>query len=148
MTLRLAFMGTPDFAAASLVEIAAAGHEIVRVYTQPPRAAGRGKQLRPSPVQVAAEALGVAVRSPVSLRTAEAQAEFAALNAEVAVVAAYGLILPKAVLDTPPLGCINVHGSLLPRWRGASPVEYAIMNGDRQTGVSLMQMDAGLDTGE
>jgi methionyl-tRNA formyltransferase len=145
--MRIIFMGTPDFAVPALKALHAAGHDVVCVYTQPPRAAGRGKQLRASMVQVAAEALGVAVRSPVSLRTAEAQAEFAALNAEVAVVAAYGLILPQAVLDAPAHGCLNIHASLLPRWRGAAPIHRAVMAGDVETGVTIMQMEAGLDTG-
>jgi methionyl-tRNA formyltransferase len=140
-------MGTPDFAVPALQALHAAGHEIVCVYTQPPRPAGRGKRLMPSPVQVAAEALGLTVRSPVSLRNADAQAEFAALNADVAVVAAYGLILPQAVLDAPVQGCLNIHGSLLPRWRGAAPIHRAVMAGDVETGVTIMQMEAGLDTG-
>ncbi len=140
-------MGTPDFAVPALRALQEAGHDIVCVYTQPPRPAGRGKQLSPSPVQVAAEALGVPVRSPVSLRNAEAQAEFAALSADVAVVAAYGLILPQAVLDAPVHGCLNIHASLLPRWRGAAPIHRAVMAGDAETGVTIMQMEAGLDTG-
>jgi methionyl-tRNA formyltransferase len=140
-------MGTPDFAVPALRALHAAGHEIVCVYTQPPRAAGRGKQLRVSPVQMAAEALGVPVRSPVSLKGSEAQAEFAALNADVAVVAAYGLILPQAVLDAPSKGCLNIHASLLPRWRGAAPIHRAVMAGDGETGMTIMQMEAGLDTG-
>ncbi|SHN48349.1 methionyl-tRNA formyltransferase [Erythrobacter sanguineus] len=145
--MRIIFMGTPDFAVPALRALHAAGHEIACVYTQPPRAAGRGKQLRPTPVQVAAEGLGLTVRSPVSLRNAEAQAEFAALNADVAVVAAYGLILPQAVLDAPTHGCLNIHASLLPRWRGAAPIHRAVMAGDAETGVTIMQMEAGLDTG-
>ncbi|MCR9178819.1 MAG: methionyl-tRNA formyltransferase [Erythrobacteraceae bacterium] len=145
--MRIIFMGTPDFAVPALRAFHAAGHEIACVYTQPPRAAGRGKQLRPTPVQVAAEGLGLTVRSPVSLRNAEAQAEFAALNADVAVVAAYGLILPQAVLDAPTHGCLNIHASLLPRWRGAAPIHRAVMAGDAETGVTIMQMEAGLDTG-
>ena len=140
-------MGTPDFAVPALQALHAAGHEIACVYTQPPRAAGRGKQLRPSPVQGAAEALGLAVRVPVSLKGAEEQAAFAALGAEVAVVAAYGLILPRAVLDAPAHGCLNIHASLLPRWRGAAPIHRAVMAGDAETGVTIMQMEAGLDTG-
>lgn len=146
--MRVIFMGTPEFAVPTLDALAAAGHEVVAAYTQPPRPAGRrGRADTPSPVQRRAEALGIAVRSPVSLRTAEAQAHFAALDADVAVVAAYGLILPQAVLDAPRHGCLNVHGSLLPRWRGAAPVQRAILAGDAETGVGIMQMEAGLDTG-
>ena len=145
--MRLAFMGTPEFAVPSLDALVAAGHELVAVYTQPPRPANRGKKLTPSAVQTRAEELGLPVRSPLSLRTAEAQAEFAALDLDAAIVAAYGLILPQAVLDAPKFGCLNVHGSLLPRWRGAAPVQRAILAGDRTTGVMVMQMEAGLDTG-
>lgn len=145
--MRIIFMGTPDFAVPALRTVHEAGHDIACVYTQPPRAAGRGKKLRASPVQDAAEALGLPVRSPVSLRNAEAQAEFAALGADVAVVAAYGLILPQAVLDAPIHGCLNIHASLLPRWRGAAPIHRAVMAGDEMTGVTIMQMEAGLDTG-
>jgi methionyl-tRNA formyltransferase len=145
--MRIIFMGTPDFAVPALRALHEAGHEIASVYTQPPRAAGRGKKLRASPVQDAAEALGLPVRSPVSLRNAEAQGEFAALGADVAVVAAYGLILPQAVLDAPTHGCLNIHASLLPRWRGAAPIHRAVMAGDAITGVTIMQMEAGLDTG-
>jgi methionyl-tRNA formyltransferase len=145
--MRIIFMGTPEFAVPALKALHDAGHEIACVYTQPPRPAGRGKQLRPSPVQAEAERLGVPVRSPVSLRNAEGQAEFAALGADVAVVAAYGLILPKAVLDAPRHGCLNIHASLLPRWRGAAPIHRAVMAGDEETGVTIMQMEAGLDTG-
>ena len=140
-------MGTPDFAVPALRALAEAGHEVACVYTQPPRPAGRGKKLMPSPVQVEAERLGVEVRSPVSLRNTEAQAAFAALGADVAVVAAYGLILPQAVLDAPRHGCLNIHASLLPRWRGAAPIHRAVMAGDAETGVTIMQMEAGLDTG-
>jgi len=140
-------MGTPDFAVPALQGLHAAGHEIACAYTQPPRAAGRGKQLRTSPVQDAAEALGVPVRSPKSLRGEAELAEFAALGADVAVVAAYGLILPQAVLDAPAHGCLNIHASLLPRWRGAAPIHRAVMAGDAETGVTIMQMEAGLDTG-
>ncbi len=140
-------MGTPDFAVPALRALHAAGHEVACVYTQPPRPAGRGKKPMPSPVQVAAEALGLPVRSPVSLRNAEAQGDFAALGADVAVVAAYGLILPQAVLDAPAHGCLNIHASLLPRWRGAAPIHRAVMAGDAETGVTIMQMEAGLDTG-
>lgn len=145
--MRLALMGTPEFAVPTLDALVAAGHEVVAVYTQPPRPANRGKKLTPSAVQARAEELGLAVRTPVSLRNAEAQAEFAALNLDAAVVAAYGLILPQAVLDAPEHGCLNVHGSLLPRWRGAAPVQRAILAGDEKTGVMVMQMEAGLDTG-
>lgn len=145
--MRIIFMGTPDFAVPTLVALAEAGHEIVAVYSQPPRPAGRGKKLQPSPVQLAAEARGFAVRYPVSLKGADEQADFAALNADVAVVAAYGLILPQPVLDAPRLGCLNVHGSLLPRWRGAAPVQRSILAGDAETGVTIMQMERGLDTG-
>jgi methionyl-tRNA formyltransferase len=140
-------MGTPDFAVPALQALHAAGHEIACVYTQPPRPAGRGKQLRASPVQIAAEALEVPVRSPKSLRGEAEQAEFAALGADVAVVAAYGLILPQPVLDAPAHGCLNIHASLLPRWRGAAPIHRAVMAGDAKTGVTIMQMEAGLDTG-
>jgi methionyl-tRNA formyltransferase len=145
--MRIVFMGTPDFSAPVLDALVAAGHEIVAVYTQPPRRAGRGKKLAPSPVQERAEALGLTVRSPVSLKGAEEQAAFSGLDADVAVVAAYGLILPQAVLDAPRHGCLNVHASLLPRWRGAAPIQRAILAGDAETGVCIMQMEAGLDTG-
>ena len=140
-------MGTPDFSVPVLQALVEAGHDVVAAYSQPPRPAGRGKALRPSPVQARAEALGIAVHTPVSLRGAEEQATFAALAADVAVVAAYGLILPRAVLDAPARGCLNVHASLLPRWRGAAPIQRAIMAGDAETGVCIMQMEAGLDTG-
>jgi methionyl-tRNA formyltransferase len=145
--MRLAFMGTPDFAVPTLDALVAAGHDIAAVYTQPPRPAGRGKAPQPGAVQRRAEMLGLAVRHPVSLRDPQAQAAFAALGLDVAVVAAYGLILPQAVLDAPRLGCLNVHGSLLPRWRGAAPVQRAILAGDAETGVTIMQMEKGLDTG-
>jgi methionyl-tRNA formyltransferase len=145
--MRIVFMGTPDFAVPTLSALVAAGHDVVAVYTQPPRPAGRGKTLSPSAVQRRAEALGIVVRYPASLKGAEAQAEFAAFGADVAVVAAYGLILPRAVLDAPKLGCINVHASLLPRWRGAAPIQRAILAGDAKTGVTIMGMEAGLDTG-
>lgn len=145
--MRIIFMGTPEFAVPSLNALVAVGHDVVAVYSQPPRRAGRGKALSPSPVQMRAEALGIDVKTPVTLRDANAQTEFAALRADVAVVAAYGLILPQAVLDSPRHGCINVHGSLLPRWRGAAPVQRAILAGDTLTGVTIMQMEAGLDTG-
>ncbi len=145
--MRIVFMGTPDFSVPVLQALVDAGHDVVAAYSQPPRRAGRGKALTPSPVQARAEALGIAVRTPVSLRDAEAQTEFAAFGADVAVVAAYGLILPRAVLDAPRLGCLNVHASLLPRWRGAAPIQRAILAGDEETGVCIMQMEAGLDTG-
>ena len=139
-------MGTPEFSV-PVLEALAARHEVVAVYSQPPRPAGRGKELRPSPVQACAERLGLPVRHPVSLKGTEAQAEFAALGADVAVVVAYGLILPQAVLDAPRLGCLNIHASLLPRWRGAAPIHRAIMAGDAETGICIMRMEAGLDTG-
>lgn len=145
--MRIAFMGTPPFAVPTLAALHAAGHEIVAVYSQPPRPAQRGKKLQKSPVHIWAEEQGLPVRTPKSLRTEEAQAEFAALDLDVAVVAAYGLILPQAVLESPREGCLNVHGSILPRWRGAAPVQRAILAGDTETGVTIMQMDAGLDTG-
>ncbi|MEP2750781.1 MAG: methionyl-tRNA formyltransferase [Parasphingorhabdus sp.] len=145
--MRLAYMGTPDFAVPALRALHAAGHDIAAVYSQPPRRAGRGKKLTPSPVQKVAEELGIAVRVPTSLKNEEAQAEFAALDLDVAVVAAYGLILPQVILDAPKMGCLNIHGSLLPRWRGAAPVQRAILAGDEETGITIMQMEAGLDTG-
>ncbi len=145
--LRLAFMGTPDFAVPSLSALAEAGHAIACVYTQPPRPAGRGHKDRPSPVQRTAEARGWPVRTPVSLKDPETQEGFAELKLDAAVVVAYGLILPKAVLEAPRLGCLNVHASLLPRWRGAAPIQRAILAGDAETGVTIMQMDEGLDTG-
>jgi methionyl-tRNA formyltransferase len=144
--MKIVFMGTPDFSV-PILQALAAQHQIVAVYCQPPRPAGRGKADRPSPVQLAAEALGLPVRSPVSLKDAASQAEFAALDADIAVVVAYGLILPGAVLDAPRLGCVNIHASLLPRWRGAAPIHRAIMAGDTQSGICIMQMEAGLDTG-
>ncbi|PZU18054.1 MAG: methionyl-tRNA formyltransferase [Citromicrobium sp.] len=145
--MRIIFMGTPDFAVPVLNALVAAGHEVVAAYTQPPRPAGRGKRLQPSPVQLAAERLGIPVRSPETLRGAAEQAEFAALGADAAVVAAYGLILPRAVLAAPVHGCLNVHASILPRWRGAAPIQRAILAGDANIGVTIMQMEAGLDTG-
>lgn len=145
--MRLAFMGTPEFAVPTLDALAAAGHEIVAVYSQPPRPANRGKKLTPSAVHARAEELGLEVRTPVSLKNAEEQTIFSRLNLDAAVVAAYGLILPQAILDAPTHGCLNVHGSLLPRWRGAAPVQRAILAGDAQTGVMVMQMETGLDTG-
>lgn len=144
--MKIIFMGTPEFSV-PVLEALAARHQIVAVYSQPPRPAGRGKAERPTPVHARALELGLPVRHPVSLRTPEAQAEFAALGADVAVVVAYGLILPQAVLDAPRLGCLNIHASLLPRWRGAAPIHRAIMAGDTQTGICIMQMEAGLDTG-
>ena len=144
--MRVVFMGTPEFAVTALNQLRTR-HEIVAVYTQPPRPAGRGQQERPSPVQAHCEIRGLTVHSPASLKTPEVQAAFAALKADVAVVAAYGLILPQAILAAPRLGCINIHASLLPRWRGAAPIQRAIMAGDTVTGVTIMQMDAGLDTG-
>ncbi|PUB14146.1 methionyl-tRNA formyltransferase [Yoonia sediminilitoris] len=140
-------MGTPEFSVPVLDALVGAGHEIVAVYCQPPRPAGRGKKDRPSPVQKRAEALGLPVRCPASLKDAQSQDDFAALGADIAVVVAYGLILPQAVLDAPRLGCLNIHASLLPRWRGAAPIHRAIMAGDAKTGVCIMQMEAGLDTG-
>ena len=141
-------MGTPEFAVPVLDALVAAGHDVVAAYSQPPRAGGRrGRVLMASPVQVRAEVLGIEVRHPVSLKGAEEQAAFAALDADVAVVAAYGLILPRAVLDAPKLGCLNVHGSILPRWRGAAPIQRAILAGDAETGVCIMRMEVGLDTG-
>ncbi len=145
--MRIVFMGTPDFAVPVLQALVDHGHDVVAVYSQPPRRAGRGKALSPSPVQQRAEALGLDVRTPVTLRDTEEQQRFAALRADVGVVAAYGLILPRAVLDAPLHGCLNVHGSLLPRWRGAAPIQRAILAGDVETGIDIMQMEAGLDTG-
>ena len=145
--MRIVFMGTPDFAVPVLQALVDHGHDVAAVYCQPPRRAGRGKALSPSPVQRRAEALGLEVRSPVTLRDEGEQMRFATLRADVGVVAAYGLILPRAVLDAPRHGCLNVHGSLLPRWRGAAPIQRAILAGDAETGVDIMQMEAGLDTG-
>lgn len=145
--MRVVFMGTPDFAATVLKALIAANHEIVCVYSQPPRPSGRGHKRQPSPVHQLAEEKGILVRCPASLKKPEEQQEFAALHADVAVVAAYGLILPKSVLDAPKHGCLNVHASLLPRWRGAAPIQRAIMAGDERTGVCIMRMDEGLDTG-
>ncbi len=145
--MRLVFMGTPDFAVPALDALIAAGHDIVCVYSQPPRPAGRGHKERPSPVHAFAAGRGIEVRTPASLKDAAAQAEFAALDSDVAVVAAYGLILPKAILDAPERGCLNIHASLLPRWRGAAPIQRALLAGDAETGVTVMQMDEGLDTG-
>jgi len=145
--MRVVFMGTPDFSVPVLDALVEAGHEVAAVYCQPPRPAGRGKKDRPTPVHARAQALGLSVRHPSTLRSAEEQAGFAALNADVAVVVAYGLILPRAILDAPAKGCLNIHASLLPRWRGAAPIHRAVMAGDRETGVCIMQMEAGLDTG-
>lgn len=144
--MKVIFMGTPEFSVPVLDAVAGA-HEVVAVYCQPPRAAGRGKKERASPVQARAEALGLRVRHPLGLKGAAEQAEFVALGAEVAVVVAYGLILPQAVLNAPRFGCVNIHASLLPRWRGAAPIQRAVMAGDAETGVCIMQMTAGLDTG-
>ncbi len=145
--MKLVFMGTPDFAVVTLKALIAAGHEIVAVYSQPPRPAGRGQALRPSPVQDHAAAQGIEVRTPLSLKSADEQKSFLDLKADAAVVVAYGLLLPQAVLDAPRLGCFNVHASLLPRWRGAAPIQRAIMAGDAQSGVTIMRMELGLDTG-
>ncbi|HUT48272.1 MAG TPA: methionyl-tRNA formyltransferase [Alphaproteobacteria bacterium] len=147
MTLRLVFMGTPDFAVPSLNALIAAGHEVVCAYCQPPRRSGRGQKEKPQPVHAAAAAHGIPVRTPTSLKDVDTQAAFAALKADAAVVAAYGLLLPKPILDAPRLGCLNIHASLLPRWRGAAPIQRAILTGDRKTGITIMQMDEGLDTG-
>ena len=140
-------MGTPDFSVPALRALQAAGHDIACVYTQPPRPAGRGKKDRPTPVHAAADALGIPVRHPQTLKTSQAQADFASLGAEVAVVVEYGLILPQPILDAPAHGCLNIHASLLPRWRGAAPIHRAIMAGDSESGICIMQMEAGLDTG-
>lgn len=145
--MRVIFMGTPDFSVPVLDALVTAGHEIAAVYCQPPRPAGRGKEERPTPVHAKALELGLEVRHPVSLKNPDAQVAFAALSADVAVVVAYGLILPQAVLDAPAQGCLNIHASLLPRWRGAAPIHRAIMAGDTETGICVMQMEAGLDTG-
>lgn len=145
--MRVVFMGTPDFSVPVLDALVGAGHDVVCVYCQPPRPAGRGKKERLTPVHARAAALRLNIRHPASLKGQEAQADFAALGADVAVVVAYGLILPQAVLDAPGMGCLNIHASLLPRWRGAAPIHRAIMAGDAETGVCIMQMEAGLDTG-
>ena len=146
--MRIIFMGTPDFAVPALVALVEAGHQVVAAYCQPPRPGGRrGRELTPSAVHKEAEMRGIPVRTPTSLKNADEQAAFAALDADIAVVAAYGLILPQAILDAPRLGCLNIHGSILPRWRGAAPVQRAILAGDPTTGITIMQMDAGLDTG-
>ena len=145
--MRIIYMGTPDFAVPALDALVKAGHDVAAVYSQPPRPAGRGKGLRASPVHLRAEELGLEVRTPPSLKDADTQAAFAALDADVAVVAAYGLILPAAILAAPHQGCMNIHASLLPRWRGAAPIQRAILSGDNVTGVTIMDMEAGLDTG-
>lgn len=145
--MRVVFMGTPDFSVPTLTEIVSSGHEVVAVYTRAPKPAGRGQTERKSPVHETAEAFGLPVFTPRSLKGEAEQAQFAALGAEVAVVVAYGLLLPKPILDAPEYGCLNLHGSLLPRWRGAAPIQRAIMAGDKQTGIVVMQMDEGLDTG-
>jgi methionyl-tRNA formyltransferase len=147
MSLRIVFMGTPDFAVPTLSEVIGAGHEVVSVYSQPPRAAGRGMAERKSPVHVFAEAAGIQVSTPVSLKSHEAQAAFAAHDADAAVVVAYGLLLPKGVLDAPRHGCFNLHPSKLPRWRGAAPIQRPIMAGDTETAAMVMRMEQGLDTG-
>jgi methionyl-tRNA formyltransferase len=147
MALRLAFMGTPDFAVPTLAELLAQGHDIAAVYSQPPRPRGRGMALEPSPVHQFAQKAGLPVRHPVSLKGEAEQAEFAALNLDAAIVVAYGLLLPKPILEAPRLGCFNLHASLLPRWRGAAPIQRAVMAGDIETGVMVMQMEEGLDTG-
>lgn len=145
--MRIAFMGTPDFAVPTLDALVEAGHQLAAVYCQPPRPAGRGKALRPSSVQQRAESFGIEVRTPLTLRDTEEQARFAALDLDAAVVAAYGLILPEPILAAPRHGCLNVHGSILPRWRGAAPIQRAILAGDEKTGIAIMQMEKGLDTG-
>jgi methionyl-tRNA formyltransferase len=145
--LRVIYMGTPDFAVPPLSEIVAAGHDVLAVYTQPPRPAGRGMVARKSAVHTFAEEAGIPVLTPKSLKSAEVQNAFYAHDADVAVVAAYGLLLPRAILSAPRFGCLNIHGSLLPRWRGAAPIQRAIMAGDKHTGIAIMQMDEGLDTG-
>ncbi|WP_154124608.1 methionyl-tRNA formyltransferase [Grimontia hollisae] len=147
-SLKIVFAGTPDFAARHLAALLSSHHKVVAVYTQPDRPAGRGKKLTASPVKQLAQEHGIPVYQPASLKAEEAQQELAAIGADIMVVVAYGLLLPKAVLDTPRLGCINVHGSILPRWRGAAPIQRAIWAGDTQTGVTIMQMDEGLDTGD
>jgi methionyl-tRNA formyltransferase len=148
MPLRLIFMGTPDFAVPTLLALHGHGHEIAAVYTRAAKPAGRGMKLQPTPVEQEARRLGIAVATPATLKTPEALEEFRAHNADAAVVVAYGMILPQAILDAPELGCFNLHGSLLPRWRGAAPINRAIMAGDAETGVMVMKMDAGLDTGD
>src|SRR3979411_3083466 len=148
MPLRLIFMGTPDFAVPTLLELVAHGHEVVAVYTRAPKPAGRGMKLQPTPVEQEARRLGIPVLTPSTLKTPEALEEFSAHQADAAVVVAYGMILPKTLLHTPKLGCFNLHASLLPRWRGAAPINRAIMEGDAESGVMVMKMDVGLDTGD
>lgn len=147
MSLRVVFMGTPDFAVPTLSEIVGQGHDVVAVYTRPPAAAGRGMELKPSPVHKMADRFGIPVFTPKTLRTEEAAEIFRSHDADVAVVVAYGMLLPKAILDSPELGCLNLHASLLPRWRGAAPIQRAVMAGDKETGVAVMKMEEGLDTG-
>ncbi len=147
MSLRVVFMGTPDFSVPTLMEIVGQGHDVVACYSQPPRPAGRGMELKKSPVQEAAESFAIPVHTPKSLKAADEQARFQELDADVAVVVAYGLMLPKAVLEAPRYGCLNLHASMLPRWRGAAPINRAIMAGDRETAVQVMRMEEGLDTG-
>src|ERR1700712_3658380 len=148
MPLRLIFMGTPDFAVPTLLELVAHGHEVVAVYTRAPKPAGRGMKLQPTPVEQEARRLNIPVLTPKTLKTPEALDEFRSHGADAAVVVAYGMILPQSILDAPPLGCFNLHGSLLPRWRGAAPINRAIMAGDTESGVMVMKMDVGLDTGD
>ena len=148
MPLRLIFMGTPEFAVPTLLELVAHGHEIAAVYTRAAKPAGRGMKLQPTPVEVEARRLGIPVLTPTTLKTPEALEQFRAHNADAAVVVAYGMIVPQAILDTPKYGCFNLHASLLPRWRGAAPINRALMTGDTETGVMVMKMDAGLDTGD
>src|SRR5271170_7290214 len=148
MPLRLVFMGTPDFAVPTLLEIVGSGHHVVAAYTRAPQPAGRGMELRPSPIEREARRFGIEVLSPKTLKTEQVQEAFRAHDADAAVVVAYGLILPKPVLDAPPLGCFNLHASALPRWRGAAPINRAIMAGDAETAVMVMKMDVGLDTGD
>jgi methionyl-tRNA formyltransferase len=148
MPLRLIFMGTPDFAVPTLLELVAYGHEIAAVYTRAPKPAGRGMKLQPTPIEQEARRLGIPVLTPSTLKTPEAQEQFSAHNADAAVVVAYGMILPQAILDAPKYGCFNLHASLLPRWRGAAPINRAVMSGDAETGVMVMKMDVGLDTGD
>ncbi|MCB1412090.1 MAG: methionyl-tRNA formyltransferase, partial [Xanthobacteraceae bacterium] len=148
MPLRLIFMGTPDFAVPTLLELAAHGHEIVAVYTREPKPARRGMKVQDTPVAREAKRLGIPVFTPATLRTPEALAEFRSHDADAAVVVAYGMILPQAILDAPRYGCFNLHASLLPRWRGAAPINRAVMEGDTESGVMVMKMDAGLDTGD
>src|SRR6195256_3849798 len=148
MPLRLIFMGTPDFAVPTLLELVTQGHDVAAVYTRAPKPAGRGMDLAPSPVEREARRFGLEVRSPKTLKTTEAAEQFHAHKADAAVVVAYGLILPKQILDGPPLGCFNLHASALPRWRGAAPINRAIMAGGAQNGVMVMKMDVGLDTGD